>query len=126
MHLAKIIPWFAASLIVLKWAAELLLEHLNRRHVLAHANAVPTAFKDTMDEPTYAKSVQYALAPTDKLDERILLAEVKRDLNDDSRAEFRLLDIKAIDAGTYTLSVSVTDKKRVQTLTRSREIEITN
>ena len=62
MHLAKIIPWFAAGLIVLKWAAELLLEHLNRRHVLAHANAVPTAFKDTMDEPTYAKSVQYALA----------------------------------------------------------------
>jgi len=71
-------------------------------------------------------SVQYALAPTDKLDERILLAEVKRDLNDDSRAEFRSLDIKAIDAGTYTLTVSVTDKKRVQTLTRSREIEITN
>ena len=52
----------AASLIVLKCAAELLLEHLNRRHVLAHANAVPAAFKDTMDEPTYAKSVQYALA----------------------------------------------------------------
>ena len=70
--------------------------------------------------------MQYALAPTDKLDERILLAEVKRDLNDDSRAEFRSLDIKAIDAGTYTLTVSVTDKKRVQTLTRSREIEITN
>ena len=38
------------------------LERLNRRHVLAHAGAVPEAFKGVMDEATYAKSVQYTLA----------------------------------------------------------------
>ena len=52
----------AASLIALKWAVQLVLENLNRRHVLAHANAVPAAFKATMDGATYAKSVQYTLA----------------------------------------------------------------
>ncbi len=50
---------------------------------------------------------------------------MKRDLSDDSRAEFRQLDISKVKAGTYLLTVSVTDKKRVQTLTRTREIEIT-
>jgi len=56
------IALIAAGLIVLKWAAQLLLEHLNRHHVLAHANAIPAAFKDTVDDATYAKSVQYTLA----------------------------------------------------------------
>ena len=45
-----------------KWAAQLWLDRLNRRHVLAHAGAVPDAFKDSVDAPTYAKSVQYTLA----------------------------------------------------------------
>jgi hypothetical protein len=36
-----------------------------------------------------------------------------------------MLDIAAIDPGRYTLTVAVTDRKRVQTLMRSREIEIT-
>src|SRR5205814_1147827 len=41
---------------------ELWLDRLNRRHVLAHAGAVPEPFKDIMDGPTYQKSVQYTLA----------------------------------------------------------------
>jgi STE24 endopeptidase len=52
----------AVLLILAKWLAELWLSRLNRRHVLAHADAVPAAFKDTMDQATYAKSVQYTLA----------------------------------------------------------------
>src|SRR5579862_9954726 len=49
-------------LILARWAAELWLANLNRRHVLAHANAVPEAFRDIIDEPTYKKSVEYTLA----------------------------------------------------------------
>ena len=51
-----------ALLILAKWAAQLWLERLNARHVLAHAGAVPEAFKGVVDEATYAKSVQYTLA----------------------------------------------------------------
>jgi STE24 endopeptidase len=49
-------------LILARWAAQLWLERLNRRHVMAHADAVPDAFKGVVDELTYAKSVQYTLA----------------------------------------------------------------
>src|SRR5512143_1648422 len=52
----------ALLLIVARWATQLWLERLNRRHVLAHFGAVPEAFKGVVDEPTYAKSVQYTLA----------------------------------------------------------------
>jgi STE24 endopeptidase len=55
-------------LIAAKWVAQLWLEALNRRHVLAHADAVPRAFKEIMDEATYRKSVQYTLAKA-KLDQ---------------------------------------------------------
>lgn len=51
-----------AGLIILKLAMQLWLAHLNRRHATAHADAVPAAFKETMDEATYARSVQYTLA----------------------------------------------------------------
>jgi GWxTD domain-containing protein len=70
-------------------------------------------------------SVQYVLAPQDDPSDTTVLAEVNRQLTDDSRAEFRMLEIGSIDAGKYLLTVSVTDKKRVQTLRRTREIEIT-
>jgi STE24 endopeptidase len=50
------------ALILLKWAVQLGLEQLNRRNVLQHADAVPEPFKTVVDAPTYAKSVQYALA----------------------------------------------------------------
>jgi len=49
-------------LILAKWAAQVWLERLNQRHVLAHASAVPEAFKGIVGEATYAKSVQYTLA----------------------------------------------------------------
>lgn len=52
----------ALLLILARWAAQLWLEQLNRRQVVAHAGAVPEAFKGVMDEATYAKSVSYTLA----------------------------------------------------------------
>jgi STE24 endopeptidase len=52
----------AFILIFARWAAELWLANLNRRHVLAHSGAVPEAFRGIVDEPTYQKSVAYTLA----------------------------------------------------------------
>ena len=52
----------AGALILAKWAAESWLSRLNRRHVQAHADAVPEAFKGVVDAPTYARSVDYTLA----------------------------------------------------------------
>jgi STE24 endopeptidase len=49
-------------LIFARWAVELWLSALNRRHVRAHADAVPEAFRGVVDEPTYKKSVAYTLA----------------------------------------------------------------
>ena len=62
MDNVHLIAWVAAGLILARLAAELWLARLNRRHVLAHASTVPEAFKVIVDEPTYAKSVQYTLA----------------------------------------------------------------
>jgi STE24 endopeptidase len=57
---------FVAALLLVailaKWAAQLWLDLLNQRHVLARADAVPEAFKNTVDEATYARSIQYTLA----------------------------------------------------------------
>jgi STE24 endopeptidase len=50
------------ALILAKVLTQVWLERLNRRHVLAHAKALPEAFKGLMDEAAYAKSVQYTLA----------------------------------------------------------------
>src|SRR5262249_37614807 len=52
----------AGVLIVARWATELWLGWLNRRHVLKHADAVPDAFKEIIDPATYEKSVEYTLA----------------------------------------------------------------
>jgi STE24 endopeptidase len=57
--------WVALAvclLVLARWAAETWLSNLNRRHVLAHADAVPEAFRGIVDEPTYKKSVAYTLA----------------------------------------------------------------
>ncbi|HOX59925.1 MAG TPA: M48 family metallopeptidase [Candidatus Paceibacterota bacterium] len=62
MTSASVVASVALLLILARWAAQLWLGRLNRRHVLAHAGAVPEAFKGIMDEATYAKSVQYTLA----------------------------------------------------------------
>jgi STE24 endopeptidase len=50
------------GLILARWAAQLFLERLNRSCVLARAKSVPEAFKGSIDEATYARSVQYTLA----------------------------------------------------------------
>ncbi len=57
--------WFALLVLILilaKCGAELWLEHLNRKNVLAHAKKIPAAFRAVMDPPTYAKAVDYTLA----------------------------------------------------------------
>lgn len=52
----------ACILILLKAGMQLWLESLNRREVLAHAGQVPESFRETMDEGTYRKAVDYTLA----------------------------------------------------------------
>src|SRR4051812_45108745 len=50
------------TLFLARWGMEFWLQRLNQGCVLAHANAVPEAFKETIDEATYSKSIQYTLA----------------------------------------------------------------
>ena len=38
------------------------LRRLNQRYVRAHADEVPPAFREMVDEPTYRRSVSYTLA----------------------------------------------------------------
>jgi len=52
----------ALVLILARAIAELWLSRLNQRHVRAHANEVPPAFRAMVDEPTYRRSVDYTLA----------------------------------------------------------------
>lgn len=58
-------PAFAIVCLVLILAravTELWLGRLNQRHVRAHANEVPQAFRATIDETTYRRSIDYTLA----------------------------------------------------------------
>ena len=52
----------ALVLILARALAELWLSRLNQRHVRAHADQVPPAFREMVDEPTYRRSVDYTLA----------------------------------------------------------------
>ena len=52
----------AFVLILARAIAELWLSRLNRRHVRAHANEVPPAFRGMIDNATYRRSVDYTLA----------------------------------------------------------------
>jgi len=52
----------ALILILVRTAAQAWLEWINRRHVLAHADAMPAAFRNTLDPETYRKAVNYTLA----------------------------------------------------------------
>ncbi|MCC7375241.1 MAG: M48 family metallopeptidase [Verrucomicrobiales bacterium] len=57
--------WFALislTLILIRWMTLTGLERLNRGSAKAHAGSVPPAFRETMDEATYARSVAYTLA----------------------------------------------------------------
>jgi STE24 endopeptidase len=62
MDLAAKIRLLVIGLILGRWVAELGLEWLNRRNILAHAGAVPDRVTGIVDAPTYARSVQYSLA----------------------------------------------------------------
>src|SRR5690348_15330626 len=56
---------FAAIALVLilgRAIAELWLSRLNERHVRAHSNEVPPAFRGMIDDATYRRSVDYTLA----------------------------------------------------------------
>jgi STE24 endopeptidase len=52
----------ALVLIFARAITELWLSRLNQRHVRAHANEVPAAFRGIVDEATYRRSVDYTLA----------------------------------------------------------------
>ncbi|MDP7013304.1 MAG: M48 family peptidase, partial [Verrucomicrobiota bacterium] len=52
----------ALGLILLRYFFELWLDGLNASHVRKHADEVPTAFREVMNEATYHKSVRYTLA----------------------------------------------------------------
>lgn len=54
--------WIVAGMILARLAVESWLSALNRRHVLAHAGAVPPAFQGFIDKSVYDKSVAYTLA----------------------------------------------------------------
>jgi len=58
----SVVVLLTLGLILARLAAELWLAALNRRHVLAHAGEIPPAFRETIDEPTYKKSIAYTLA----------------------------------------------------------------
>jgi STE24 endopeptidase len=59
MHLVAIV---ALILILARAATELWLSRLNQCHVRANANEVPPAFRETIDEATYRRSIDYTLA----------------------------------------------------------------
>jgi len=60
--LGNLVTLSVLGLLAAKWAVQLWLERLNQRNVLAHAGGVPAAFRDVIDGPTYARTVEYTLA----------------------------------------------------------------
>ncbi len=58
----EILLYAVALLLVARVACECYLSALNRRHVRAHAKAVPPAFAGVVDAQTYQRSVAYTLA----------------------------------------------------------------
>ena len=52
----------ALVLILARAIGELWLSRLNQRYVQTHADEVPPAFREMIDEPTYRRSVNYTLA----------------------------------------------------------------
>jgi len=62
MSPVEFIPIAALGLVVLRWIAGAGLEWVNRRHAEAHRAAVPGALRDTIDDATYARSIDYTLA----------------------------------------------------------------
>jgi STE24 endopeptidase len=62
MAFMQLFAIIALVLILARVVAELWLSRLNRRHVRAHRNEVPPAFRGIMDESTYRRSIDYTLA----------------------------------------------------------------
>jgi STE24 endopeptidase len=58
----RLLAGAVAALIGLKLLVDLGLDRLNQRHVAAHADAVPEAFRGVVDADTYRRSVAYTLA----------------------------------------------------------------
>jgi STE24 endopeptidase len=56
------LPLLVSGLLLARLLAQLGLEVLNRREVRRHAGAIPAPLAGVMDEPTYAKAVEYTLA----------------------------------------------------------------
>lgn len=52
------------ALLVLKLATSILLDSLNLKHARAQGTEVPPSFRDFIDQPTYAKSLDYTAAKT--------------------------------------------------------------
>jgi len=65
----------ALVLILARAIAELWLSRLNQRHVRAHANQVPLAFREMIDNTTYRRSVDYTLAKS-RFGEAVTLFDV--------------------------------------------------
>lgn len=55
-------PWIVALLMAARVCFEWYLEQVNRRHVQAHSNQIPSALQEVMDATTYRRSVDYTLA----------------------------------------------------------------
>ncbi len=62
MSSAPLFAVLALLLILARTAAELWLRRLNQRHVQAHAQELPPAFRGIIDEATYRRSADYTLA----------------------------------------------------------------
>ena len=65
----------ALVLILARAGAEFWLSRLNQRHVRAHANQVPLAFREMIDNTTYRRSVDYTLAKS-RFGEAVTLFDV--------------------------------------------------
>ena len=65
----------ALALILARAIAELWLGRLNQRHVRAHENEVPLAFRGMIDDTTYRRSVDYTLAKS-RFGEAVALFDV--------------------------------------------------
>ncbi|MGA9117963.1 MAG: GWxTD domain-containing protein [Bacteroidota bacterium] len=71
-------------------------------------------------------TAQYSLVPRDpaKADETVSLGDITRDLSEETFADFHPLDLSGVEPGRYRLTVSITDRKRMETLVRARDIDV--
>src|ERR1700682_6428296 len=62
MNLGSIVGEIAGIAIAGKCAMQLWLEKLNAQNVRANAGRMPDAFREHIDDATYARSIEYTLA----------------------------------------------------------------